>query len=483
MTIPLDARSSEPSPASTLAGRYELGEHLGAGGAADVYRGMDLRLSRPVAVKVFRPGSGTSLRDRFEDEAVVLARLHHPGLVTVFDVGRHEGHAFLVMQLVEGSTLRRRITEATMTVPALVELGIPLAEALGHVHRAGILHRDVKPSNILLDAQNRPYLTDFGISRAIDATATTRDGAIVGTAAYLAPEQVTGRRVEQKADIYALGLVLLECLTGRLEYEGAPLESAVARLHRAPRIPRRLPAELRDLLGSMTAIEAADRPDAQTCVAVLSRLQRCEADAGASTAAAGLPDGVRSGSDRGTQRAGGRTVLRRHRMTLAAAGAMVTATAIGMTVPTWGSEASADRRSSATAPISQKPSAAAESREHRVENSAAQPARTGEPVPTGAVAAVDSIPAPATPLSSRRPQPEQADHKDDHHAQKDSATSLASRFSRPKPAGHKDHHHTEKATRDKAKGSESGGGHPARSGPKAGKHTPDKGGGRGKPHR
>ncbi|MEU1466440.1 protein kinase, partial [Streptomyces sp. NPDC005727] len=130
MTIPLDTRSSEPSQASMLAGRYELCEHLGAGGAADVYRGTDLRLSRPVAVKGFRPGSGTGLKDRFEDEAVVLARLHHPGLVTVFDVGSHEGQAFLVMQLVEGSTLRRRITEATMTVPALVELGIPLAEAL-----------------------------------------------------------------------------------------------------------------------------------------------------------------------------------------------------------------------------------------------------------------------------------------------------------------------------------------------------------------
>ncbi|MGW5370337.1 serine/threonine-protein kinase [Streptomyces sp. NPDC004009] len=483
MTIPLDTRSSEPPQASTLAGRYELGEHLGAGGAADVYRGMDLRLGRPVAVKVFRRGSGTGLKDRFEDEAVVLARLHHPGLVTVFDVGCHEGQAFLVMQLVEGSTLRRRITEGTMTVPALVELGIPLAAALGHVHRAGILHRDVKPSNILLDAENRPYLTDFGISRAIDATASTRDGAIVGTAAYLAPEQVTGRRVEQRADIYALGLVLLECLTGRLEYEGAPLESAVARLHRAPRIPRRLPAELRDLLGSMTAIEAADRPDAQTCVAVLSRLQRSEAAGGASTAAGGLPDGVPSGSEDAAQRAGSRTVLRRHRMTLAAAGAMVAATAIGMTVPTWGSEAPADRRSSVTPPTSQKSSASAESREHRAENSAAPPARTEEPVPAAAVAAGDFTPAPATPLSHRLPQPEQADHKDDRRAKKDSAKSLASRFSRPEPAGHKGHRHTEKATRDRADKSEPSGEHPARSGPKAGKHTPGKGGGRGKPHR
>ncbi|MFF8944378.1 protein kinase [Streptomyces sp. NPDC014864] len=482
MTAPPDVRSPDPSQASRLAGRYELGERLGAGGAADVYRGTDLRLGRAVAVKVFRPGSGTGLKDRFEDEALVLARLQHPGLVTVFDVGRHDGQAFLVMQLVEGSTLRRRITETTMVVPALVELGIRLAEALGHVHRAGILHRDVKPSNILLDAQNRPYLTDFGLSRAIDATASTQAGALVGTAAYLAPEQVTGRRVEQKADVYALGLVLLECLTGRLEYEGAPLESAVARLHRAPRIPRRLPAELRDLLRSMTATEAADRPDAQTCAAVLAGLQRSGGAAGASVTAGGPPDGIRPGSECGTRREGSRLASRRRRRTYAAAGAMVAATALAMTVPTWGSEAPAARGPSASGSTPQKDSASAGSREHRAGNSAATPAPTGEPVPTGAVAAEGLVPASATPVSARFTRSEPAGKRGHRHAEEVAAAPLSARLPRSGTVRDRSHHDAE---RDEGQGQDprSSGEQPAGSGAKAGRDTPDQGGGRGKPHR
>ncbi|MEV7246502.1 serine/threonine-protein kinase [Streptomyces sp. NPDC093248] len=475
MTAPADTPIPEPSQASRLAGRYELGEHLGAGGAADVYRATDLRLSRPVAVKVFRPGASTGLKDRFEDEALVLARLHHPGLVTVFDVGRHDGQAFLVMQLVEGSTLRGHITETTMTVPALVELGIRLAEALAHVHRAGVLHRDVKPSNILLDAQNRPYLTDFGISRALDATASTQDGALVGTAAYMAPEQVTGRRVEQKADVYALGLVLLECLTGRLEYEGAPLESAVARLHRPPRIPRRLPAELRKLLGAMTAIEAADRPDAQTCAAALSRLQRSGDAASAAMTGGGLPDDLQPGSDCGTRPAGSRSTYRHRRKTLAAAGALVTATVLGITAPTWGSDAPTEHESSAIPSTPQKTSASAGSREHKHANRATTPVRTGEPVPTPAVAA-SAARGTVTPARTGKSVPTVAVAAEDA-----SRTSAAPPSARPpRPAGNRGHHHAEIGTRDRDEDSGSSGEHLAKRGPKAEKHKPDKGTSRGK---
>ncbi|MER6037385.1 serine/threonine-protein kinase [Streptomyces sp. NPDC001835] len=473
MTAPVDTPIPEPSQASRLGGRYELGEHLGAGGAADVYRGTDLRLSRPVAVKVFRSGTGTGLKDRFEDEALVLARLHHPGLVTVFDVGRHDGQAFLVMQLVEGSTLRRHITESTMTVPALVELGIRLAEALGHVHRAGVLHRDVKPSNILLDAQNRPYLTDFGISRALDATASTQDGALVGTAAYMAPEQVTGRRVEQKADVYALGLVLLECLTGRLEYEGAPLESAVARLHRPPRIPRRLPAELRELLGAMTAIEAADRPDAQTCAAALSRLQRRAEAASAATTAGGLSDDLQP--DCGTHRAGSRSASPRHRRTLAAAGALVTATVLGMTALTWGSEGPTEHESSAIPSTLQKASASAGSRDHRHANRATDPARTGKPVPAVAVAASVARGA-ATPARTGKSRPTVSVAAE--HVMRTSAAPPSGRL--PRPAGNRAHHHAEKGTRDRDEASGSSGENVAKRGPKAQKEKLDKGRSRGK---
>jgi hypothetical protein len=256
--------------AEVLSGRYRLDGLLGSGGAADVHRGFDLRLRRPVAVKVFRPDTGADLGDDVHSEAVILARLHHPGLVTAYDAGRHNGRVFLVMQLIEGSTLKNRIAVAPLSPAETAELGAGLAEALAHAHEEGIVHRDVKPSNILLDASHRPYLTDFGISRLLDATTRTATGTLTGTAAYLSPEQVLGRPVGRPADIYALGLVLLECLTGRLEYDGGPLEAAIARLHRRPALPQHLPVRLADVLRNMTDLDELNRPTAHDCARILA---------------------------------------------------------------------------------------------------------------------------------------------------------------------------------------------------------------------
>ncbi|MFE4053102.1 protein kinase [Streptomyces sp. YIM B13518] len=258
--------------AAVLAGRYRLDALLGSGGAADVHRGFDLRLRRPVAVKVFRPGADLDMEERFQDEAVILARMQHPGLVTAYDAGRHKDRAYLVMQLVEGPTLKGRITEGPLSPEEAAALGADLAEALAHAHEAGIVHRDVKPSNIILDASGRPHLTDFGISRLLDATTRTATGTLIGTAAYLSPEQVLGRPVGRPADIYALGLVLLECLTGRLEYGGSPLEAAVARLHRRPVLPASLPKDLAALLRKMTALDEGERPTAHECARMLTAL-------------------------------------------------------------------------------------------------------------------------------------------------------------------------------------------------------------------
>ncbi|WUO17892.1 serine/threonine protein kinase [Streptomyces sp. NBC_00289] len=260
------------SCAEILAGRYRLDTLIGSGGAADVHRGFDLRLKRPVAVKVFRPGTGFETDEGLGSEAVILARLQHPGLVTAYDAGRHDGRAYLVMQLIEGPTLKGRIAKGPLSCEDTVALGAGLAEALAHAHEAGIVHRDVKPSNILLDASGRPYLTDFGISRLIDATTRTATGTLIGTAAYLSPEQVLGQSVGRPADIYALGLVLLECLTGRLEYDGGPLEAAIARLHRPPLLPDSLPRELAVLLRDMTSLDEQTRPSALACARTLAAL-------------------------------------------------------------------------------------------------------------------------------------------------------------------------------------------------------------------
>ncbi|OSZ59256.1 serine/threonine protein kinase [Streptomyces pharetrae CZA14] len=258
--------------AEVLGGRYRLDEVIGSGGAGDVHRGFDLRLKRPVAVKVFRVGTGVDMEERFHNEAVILARLQHPGLVTVYDAGRHNGRAYLVMELIEGPTLKARISAGPLAPGETAALGADLARALAHAHEAGIVHRDVKPSNIILDATGRPHLTDFGISRLLDATTHTATGTLVGTAAYLSPEQVLGQPVGPSADVYALGLVLLECITSRLEYDGAPLEAAIARLHRRPHLPDSLPEELAVLLRDMTSLEARDRPAAVDCARALTAM-------------------------------------------------------------------------------------------------------------------------------------------------------------------------------------------------------------------
>ncbi|WP_406088886.1 serine/threonine-protein kinase [Streptomyces sp. NBC_01013] len=255
-----------------LSGRYRLDNPLGSGGAADVHRGFDLRLRRPVAVKIFRPDAGFHSQASRYDEAVILARLHHPGLVTAFDAGQHDGRSFLVMQLIEGTTLKDRISKGPLPPGVTAALGADLAQALAHAHQAEIVHRDVKPSNILLDAANRPYLADFGISRLLDATTRTATGTLMGTAAYLSPEQVLGQPVGRPSDVYALGLVLLECLTGRLEYDGGPLEAAIARLHRPPVLPQGLPHQLSSLLREMTALDEQNRPTAGECARTLAAL-------------------------------------------------------------------------------------------------------------------------------------------------------------------------------------------------------------------
>ncbi|MER7571248.1 protein kinase [Streptomyces sp. NPDC126514] len=258
--------------AHVVAGRYRLDDVLGRGGAADVYEGMDLRLRRPVAVKVFRPDGAADTEERFDSEGRLLAQLQHPGLITVYDCGRDEATPFLVMELVRGTTLRRRITAAPLAPAEACRIGAALASALAHVHRAGVVHRDVKPANILLDEAGVPRLTDFGISRLLGTTAHTVTGALVGTAAYMAPEQVLGRGAGPAADIYSLGLVLIEGIKGELEYDGAPLEAAIARLHRPPVMPTDIPAPLVELLEAMTDADENRRPDARACERALAAL-------------------------------------------------------------------------------------------------------------------------------------------------------------------------------------------------------------------
>lgn len=258
-------------PEGLLIGeRYVVQGHLGEGGHADVYRAMDTRLDRPVAVKIFRAGADAADIRRFTDEARLLAGLSHRGLVTVYDSGWERHRAFLVMQLIEGETLAARLARGPLQPPEVTRIGAQLAEVLSYVHARGIVHRDIKPSNVLLDPRGQAYLADFGISRLVDATRLTAAGQAIGTVAYMAPEQVTGHQIGPPVDVYALGLVMLECVTGRREYAGTGAESALARLSRPPHIPPGPPEGLRQTLSAMTARYPAHRPPADRCVSLLA---------------------------------------------------------------------------------------------------------------------------------------------------------------------------------------------------------------------
>jgi serine/threonine protein kinase len=267
-----------------LASRYQLQSAVGRGGMADVWRARDLVLGRTVAIKLFRGGTGHDARQRVE--AMTLASLSHPGLVTVFDAVLPDDSAdgsvvesYLVTEFVEGPTLRTRLAGARPMPPAEVaRLGAQLADALAYVHAAGIVHRDVKPANVLLASNGsevRAKLADFGVALLAGAERLTEHGTVVGTPNYLSPEQLTGAQVGPASDIYSLGLVLIECLTGLAAYPGTGLEAALARLHRAPELPAGLDPQWTALLGAMVADDPAARP---TAAEVADRLAALSGD-------------------------------------------------------------------------------------------------------------------------------------------------------------------------------------------------------------
>jgi serine/threonine protein kinase len=233
--------------AGTLSGRYDLGDRLGSGGMSNVYCATDLILERTVAVKILAEHLSDDERfvARFRREALAVAKLIHPNIVQVYDTGVDEGRHYIVMEYVEGRSGAQILQrQGPLDPETAAEAGIQACSGLDYAHRRGIIHRDVKPGNLMVvggpvgGGAITVKLTDFGIARAIEQTRITQVGSVVGTAAYLAPEQVRGEEATPATDVYALGVVLYQFLTGRLPYEGSTLaELAVRQQNEQPLSP------------------------------------------------------------------------------------------------------------------------------------------------------------------------------------------------------------------------------------------------------
>ena len=207
----------------TIISHYTILEKLGEGGMGVVYLAEDTRLGREVAIK-FLPSEASSTdenRQRFEQEARAAARLNHPNICTIHHFGEHEGRPFLVMEYIEGSTLRERLQERTLPVTEALEYATQILEALIKAHDAGIIHRDIKPGNIMVNADGHIKVMDFGLAKLKgSAGEITKTGSTVGTMAYMSPEQIQGKEVDHRADIFAFGVVLFEMLAGVRPFRG-----------------------------------------------------------------------------------------------------------------------------------------------------------------------------------------------------------------------------------------------------------------------
>jgi eukaryotic-like serine/threonine-protein kinase len=285
-------------------GPYEIVSSLGAGGMGEVYRARDSRLGRDVAIKVL-PAAVDRDPDRvarFEREARAIAALNHPNVCALYDIGEQDGRAFLVMELLEGETLQQRLTRGPLEYDTVVDFGIGLADALDQAHRQGFIHRDLKPANIFLTTRGQPKMLDFGLARVLERdddqtraaeAGITDAGATVGTVGYMSPEQLRGRPVDARSDLFSLGLVLHEMVTGRRAFAGkTTAETSAAILHDAPAPMRAarpdVPAKLEEAI--LKTIEKDPDLRCQSAAelrADLKRVKRASDPAAGATVASG----------------------------------------------------------------------------------------------------------------------------------------------------------------------------------------------------
>jgi len=264
------------SPGVTLGGRYRLDERIAGGGMGDVWRGTDEVLGRTVAVKILLPAllDEPGFAERFRGEARTMATINHPGVVDVYDYGSDQQLAFLVMEYVEGDALSRTLSRVGRLTPArTMALVAQAADALQAAHANGIVHRDVKPGNLLVRPNGTLVLTDFGIARSALVGQLTVAGSVLGTASYISPEQASGAVATAASDVYALGVVAYQCLSGHRPFDGAtPIEIAMKHVRDTPRpLPADIPPAVRAIVDRALAKDPSARWPTAAAMAAVAR--------------------------------------------------------------------------------------------------------------------------------------------------------------------------------------------------------------------
>ena len=248
-----------------LGGRYELEEKIGSGGMAEVYKAHDRLLARPVAIKILHEAyrSDVEFIERFHREAKSAARLSHPNIVSIFDVGVAGNDHYIVMEYVQGSTLKKKIQdEGPLDLLTAVGIAKDIAQGLTHAHANNIVHCDIKPHNILMTDDGHAKITDFGIARAVTESTLTYGGSVIGSVHYFSPEQARGGAITPKSDVYSLGVVLYEMLTNRLPFTGDnPVQIAMKHVEEEPISPGRYRPQIPPMLEAIVCRTMSKSPE------------------------------------------------------------------------------------------------------------------------------------------------------------------------------------------------------------------------------
>ena len=282
-----------------MLGKYEIGPLVGQGGMAQVYKGRHLALKRDVAIKLIHSylASREGFIERFQREAQLVAALRHPNIVQVYDLETQAGVFYMVMEFIDGVTLGAQLEQMhaqgnLFPLKQAINLLLDLCSALAYAHAQGMIHRDVKPGNVMFTSKGQPVLTDFGLAKIVGGTTNTASGLVVGTPAYMSPEQAYGQSGDARSDIYALGVMLFELATGRLPFEGdTPLSIILKQVNQplpsAKQINPGLPEAIEQIIDKATAKKPEERY--QTCAELAATLRVAQLSANPQTQAPGTP--------------------------------------------------------------------------------------------------------------------------------------------------------------------------------------------------